>query len=146
YLQHGYWTIREPVWESTRLRHLGRADLLHPDHCGGLPAAPQDAQRRAQLSRPRISSHAGALHPRRCAGAGDSVCLPPGDHMAGTHHRSGWWSGIRMSPTTLKEKSGLFYSIKSAILGDPHRDFTEGSIGRAIVMLAVPMVLEMMME
>jgi putative MATE family efflux protein len=51
-----------------------------------------------------------------------------------------------MSPTTLNEKSGLFHAIKSAILGDPHRDFTQGSIGRAIAMLAVPMVLEMMME
>ena len=51
-----------------------------------------------------------------------------------------------MSPTTLEEKSGLFHAIKSAILGDPHRDFTQGSIGRAIAMLAVPMVLEMMME
>jgi putative MATE family efflux protein len=51
-----------------------------------------------------------------------------------------------MSPTTLKEKSGLFHAIKSAIVGDPHRDFTQGSIGRAIAMLAVPMVLEMMME
>lgn len=51
-----------------------------------------------------------------------------------------------MSPTTLEEKSGLFQSLKSAILGDRHRDFTEGSIGRAIAMLAVPMVLEMMME
>jgi len=51
-----------------------------------------------------------------------------------------------MSPTTLKEQTGLFQSIKSAVMGDRHRDFTEGSIGRAIAMLAVPMVLEMMME
>jgi putative MATE family efflux protein len=36
--------------------------------------------------------------------------------------------------------------VKDAILGDPHRDFTEGSINRAITMLAIPMVLEMMME
>jgi len=51
-----------------------------------------------------------------------------------------------MSPTTVKETSGFFHSVKSAIAGDPRRDFTEGSIGRAIAMLAVPMVLEMMME
>jgi putative MATE family efflux protein len=51
-----------------------------------------------------------------------------------------------MSPTTLKENSGIWRAIKSAVMGDPHRDFTQGSIGRAIAMLAVPMVLEMMME
>jgi len=51
-----------------------------------------------------------------------------------------------MSSATLKEKSGFLHAIKSAILGDPHRDFTQGSISRAIAMLAVPMVLEMMME
>jgi putative MATE family efflux protein len=51
-----------------------------------------------------------------------------------------------MSPTTLEKKPRFFQAVKSAILGDPHRDFTQGSIGRAIAMLAVPMVLEMMME
>jgi putative MATE family efflux protein len=41
---------------------------------------------------------------------------------------------------------GLLQSLRDAILGDPHRDFTTGPIGRAITLLAVPMVLEMMME
>ena len=40
----------------------------------------------------------------------------------------------------------IWVAIKDAILGDPHRDFTEGSIPRAITLLAIPMVLEMMME
>lgn len=40
----------------------------------------------------------------------------------------------------------LWRAIKDAVLGDPHRDFTEGSIARAITLLAIPMVLEMMME
>jgi putative MATE family efflux protein len=40
----------------------------------------------------------------------------------------------------------LLAAIRDAILGDPHRDFTVGSIPRAITLLAIPMVLEMMME
>src|SRR6476660_4781359 len=40
----------------------------------------------------------------------------------------------------------LWVAIKDAIVGDPHRDFTEGSIPRAITLLAIPIVLEMMME
>src|SRR6202163_623512 len=50
-----------------------------------------------------------------------------------------------MSPTT-QRSPGLFQAVRDAILGDPHRDFTQGSIGRAIALLAIPMVLEMMME
>jgi putative MATE family efflux protein len=43
-------------------------------------------------------------------------------------------------------RSSLFQSIREAVLGDTHRDFTEEPIPRAIVLLAIPMVLEMMME
>src|SRR2546423_8578105 len=50
-----------------------------------------------------------------------------------------------MSPAPQKSP-GLFRAVRDAILGDPHRDFTEGSIPRAITLLAIPMVLEMMME
>ena len=50
-----------------------------------------------------------------------------------------------MSPTISKDR-GILATIRDAVLGDPHRDFTEGSIARAITMLAIPMVLEMMME
>src|ERR1044071_5880520 len=65
--------------------------------------------------------------------------------MAGSGDCTGRSCGVRMSSSTL-EKPGLLQSIKSAVMGDRHRDFTQGSIGRAIAMLAVPMVLEMMME
>src|SRR5207249_7489551 len=50
-----------------------------------------------------------------------------------------------MSPTNQKGP-GLFQAVRDAIRGDTHRDFTEESIGRSITLLAIPMVLEMMME
>jgi MATE family, multidrug efflux pump len=50
-----------------------------------------------------------------------------------------------MSPTVQKSP-GLFQAVRDAIRGDTHRDFTEESIGRAITLLAIPMVLEMAME
>lgn len=40
---------------------------------------------------------------------------------------------------------GLFSAIREALRGS-HRDYTSGAIGRAIIMLAIPMVLEMLME
>src|SRR5580698_4551127 len=40
---------------------------------------------------------------------------------------------------------GFWSSLREAVMGS-RQDFTEGPIGRAIVLLAVPMVLEMIME
>jgi len=40
---------------------------------------------------------------------------------------------------------GFWSSLREALMGS-HQNFTEGSINRAIVLLAVPMVLEMIME
>ncbi|HLJ46784.1 MAG TPA: MATE family efflux transporter [Bryobacteraceae bacterium] len=48
--------------------------------------------------------------------------------------------GVRRAPD-----ARLWTSLREAIAGS-HQDYTEGSIGRAIVLLAVPMVLEMCME
>lgn len=47
--------------------------------------------------------------------------------------------------TTQQESKGLWASFREAIAGS-QRDYTEGSIARAIFMLSVPMVLEMCME
>jgi len=42
---------------------------------------------------------------------------------------------------------GLFDAVRRAVRGThAHYDYTEGSIGRALLLLAVPMVLEMVME
>jgi putative MATE family efflux protein len=44
------------------------------------------------------------------------------------------------------QRSSLFSSLREAVMGNAHRDFTEERIDRAILLLAVPMMLEMMME
>ncbi|HYP12673.1 MAG TPA: MATE family efflux transporter, partial [Bryobacteraceae bacterium] len=47
--------------------------------------------------------------------------------------------------TTTHERTGFWGSLTEAIRGT-HQDFTEGSISRAVLLLATPMVLEMLME
>src|SRR5436853_4619755 len=41
---------------------------------------------------------------------------------------------------------GFWKDVRSAVVGRQQYDFTEGPIGRAIMLLAIPMVLEMAME
>jgi putative MATE family efflux protein len=49
-------------------------------------------------------------------------------------------------PQVISEDQGFLASIRDALRGDSHRDFTKERIGRAITLLAIPMVLEMAME
>jgi putative MATE family efflux protein len=51
-----------------------------------------------------------------------------------------------MAATAISQpRAGLWQSLKEAVRGT-RQDFTEGSISRAILLLATPMVLEMLME
>jgi len=47
--------------------------------------------------------------------------------------------------STIAAPSGMWDSLWEAIRGS-HQDYTEGSLNRAILLLAVPMVLEMVLE
>ena len=43
------------------------------------------------------------------------------------------------------DRDGMWHAVREALRGS-HRDYTQGSVSRAIFILAVPMVLEMVME
>ncbi|MDR7369747.1 MATE family efflux transporter [Flavobacterium aquidurense] len=53
-----------------------------------------------------------------------------------------------MTETTIQKSllSRIFNTIKQAVKGDESFDYTAGSIKKAVILLAIPMVLEMMME
>ena len=53
-----------------------------------------------------------------------------------------------MTETVIKKNlfSKIFTTLKQALKGDESFDYTSGSIKKAVILLAIPMVLEMMME
>src|ERR1044071_6265769 len=50
-----------------------------------------------------------------------------------------------MTSAVETSEPSVWSTIKEAVRGS-HQDFTEAPIGRAVVLLAIPMVLEMLME
>lgn len=46
---------------------------------------------------------------------------------------------------TVVDSQSLWSAVRESLRGS-HRDYTKGPIGRSIIMLAIPMVLEMCME
>jgi putative MATE family efflux protein len=54
-------------------------------------------------------------------------------------------TGQQRSEMTTEVEVGLWAAIRESLRGS-HRDYTVGPIGRSIVLLAIPMVLEMLME
>ncbi len=52
---------------------------------------------------------------------------------------------IELAPAVATE-SGLWSAVRESLAGSRRRDFTEGSINRAILLLAIPMVLELALE
>jgi putative MATE family efflux protein len=54
-------------------------------------------------------------------------------------------TAVAVEPQSKGLFSDIWTAVRDAVVGT-HHDFTEGSIGRAITLLAIPMVLEMAME
>src|SRR6266404_613367 len=55
-------------------------------------------------------------------------------------------AGLEAEPTAVPESAeGMWAAIRESLRGS-HRDYTVGPIGRAVILLAIPMVLEMLME
>src|SRR6202022_2988574 len=84
-------------------------------------------------------------------------CAPPaqprrrGDLFSGSKSRISYFriamtSNVDALTPPPSAVPSVWSAIREALAGAHGRDFTEGPIGRAIFILAVPMVLEMLME
>src|SRR5262249_37582784 len=96
--------------------------------------------------------HSGLSRGGAAIGAALSIFVTQSSGVRRPRHRS---SPTRVPVSTSMSESiaqpastaeaGIWDSIREALRGS-HRDYTEGSVSRSILILAIPMVLEMIME
>ena len=74
--------------------------------------------------------------------------LPASENVAGSGliANAELTAGPEAEPAPVPESAeGMWAAIRESLRGS-HRDYTVGPIGRAVILLAIPMVLEMFME
>ena len=75
--------------------------------------------------------------------------LPPAESVAESAliaaSELGPTANLATTPAVPEPTQSLWAAIRESLRGS-HRDYTVGPIGRAVIMLAIPMVLEMSME
>src|ERR671914_655055 len=55
-------------------------------------------------------------------------------------------ASVEADPISEAEQMTLWQAVRESVRGGHQHDYTKGPIGRAIILLAIPMVLEMCME
>src|SRR5213596_59833 len=86
--------LRQPVRQSARLCHFGRAHFLHPDDHRHLFAASKTARRGTTLPGIRLSNRARSIRRRRDRHSCGPVRISDGDHLAGVDYRAEWCARV----------------------------------------------------
>ncbi len=96
-LQPGHRRLRQPLRQPARLRHLGGADLLHPDHRRDLPAARDAPRRRRDPTGPSATrSCRRSTSPARSPSS--SCSSPTAPRRPGPAWSSSCWACRSISP------------------------------------------------